>query len=196
MTRKIIAFAGVAGSGKDYRCLQLEKQGNFKKMAFADALRKIAFVSLGVDQSEANYEWMKANNSVVTRFNEEQAVGISFRKFLEFLGTEGIRAYDKDFWAKCLIKDIDELPEEVNVCVSDLRFHNEYKALRDYAMSHGCEFEFVFCDYHSDRYEEKNFHASARLAGFLKDVGYEDGDHIKDEDMQHYIDALEEVSVD
>ena len=96
---------------------------------------------------------------------------------------------------KCLIKDIDKIPEEFNICVSDLRFHNEYKALKNYCDEHGYEFEFIFCDYHSDRYEENNGHASARLAAFLKEVGYEDGDHIKDEDMQHYIAALDELEI-
>ena len=46
--RKIVAFAGVQGGGKDYRCQQLLKQGDYKKIAFADALRKIAFTSLGI----------------------------------------------------------------------------------------------------------------------------------------------------
>ena len=121
-------------------------------------------------------------------------MSINFRYFLEKLGTEGIRKYDKDFWAKALIKDIEEVPEELNICVSDLRFHNEYKYLKEYAEEHGYIFEFIFCDYHSERYQENNTHASARLAEFLKDVGYEDGDLIKAEDMQHYIEALEEVN--
>lgn len=187
MVRKIVAFAGYAGSGKDYRCHQLEKLGNYKKMAFADALRKIAFCTLGFsyEYGMEHYDELKANPVVN---------GLNFRQILERLGTEGIRAYDKDFWAKCLLKDIDEIPEAINICVSDLRFHNEYKYLKEYSDERGYEFEFIFCDYHSDRYQEYNPHASARLAAFLKDVGYEDGDVIKDEDMQHYIEALEEVN--
>lgn len=183
-------------SGKDYRCQQLEKQGNFKRMAFADTLRDIAFSSLGIPFNEGMkiYEWMKANKCITLTFEDNATYSLDFRKFLEYMGTEGIRKYDKDFWARALVNRIDGLPEDVNVCVSDLRFHNEYKFLKEYADSHDCEFEFIFCDYHSDRYEENNRHASARLAAFLKEVGYEDGDHIKDEDMQHYISALEELS--
>ena len=196
MTRKIVAFAGRAGSGKDYRCQQLEKQGNYKKMAFADALRKIAFTSVGIKKKKGmkQYEWLKAKPSISVEYEDGDGMSINFRYFLEKLGTEGIRKYDKDFWAKALIKDIEEVPEELNICVSDLRFHNEYKHLKEYAEEHGCTFEFIFCDYHSERYQENNTHASARLAEFLKDVGYEDGDLIKAEDMQHYIEALEEVN--
>ena len=201
MTRRIVAFAGKAGSGKDFRCQQLVKQGNFKSMAFADALRDIAFSSLGIDKElgQKYYEDLKASNCIEVMIRDQQGdlhqhIQMNFRKFLEYMGTEGIRKYDKDFWARALVNRIDELPEDVNICVSDLRFHNEYKFLKEYADSHNCEFEFIFCDYHSDRYEENNRHASARLAEFLKEVGYEDGDHIKDEDMQHYINALEEVN--
>ena len=188
MVRKIVAFAGRAGSGKDYHCQQLVKQGNYKQMAFANALRKILFLTLGMSFEEGMEKYEELKKTPI--FN-----GQTLRHMLEHLGTEGIRAYDNDFWAKCLIKDIDKVPEELNICVSDLRFHNEYKALKNYCDEHGYEFEFIFCDYHSDRYQEYNPHASARLAEFLKEVGYEDGDHIKPEDMQHYIEALDELEI-
>lgn len=197
MTKKIVAFAGLEGSGKNYRCDQLVKQGNYKCMAFADALRRVAFASLGlaVEDYMPQYEWLKANPCITIQLEDGSSKTINFRKYLEYMGTEGIRYYDKDFWAKGLIKDIDETPDEINICVSDLRFHNEYKYLKEYAEEHGYEFDFIFCDYHSDRYKENNTHASARLAAFLKEIGYKDGDRIKDEDMQHYISALEEVNV-
>ena len=188
-----MAFAGVQGSGKDYRCQQLLKQGNYKKMAFADALRKIAFTSLGikVDKGLENYEWMKSNGCIRTTFEDGSDATINFRKFLEFMGTEGIRSYDNDFWCKCLIKDIDNTDEKLNICISDLRFYNEYKYLKEYCDKKGYEFSFIFCDYHSDRYDPFNTHASARLANFLKEIGYADGDEIKDDDMQIYIESMD-----
>lgn len=193
MARKIIAFAGVQGSGKDYRCQQLLKQGNYKRMAFADALRRIAFTSLGVnaEKGQNNYEWMKANGCIKTSFEDGTDVTINFRKFLEYMGTEGIRSYDNDFWCKCLLKDISEVPDDINICVSDLRFYNEYKYLKEYCDNKGYDFSFIFCDYHSDRYNGFNQHASARLANFLKEVGYKDGDEILDEDMQIYIESMD-----
>ena len=193
MSRKIVAFAGVQGSGKDYRCTQFVKQGNYKKMAFADALRKIAFTSLGipVDKGMNNYEWLKANQCISVSFSDGTNTNINFRKFLEFMGTEGIRYYDNDFWCKCLVKDIEDVDEDLNICISDLRFYNEYKYIKEYCDKNNYEFSFIFCDYHSDRYNGFNEHASARLANFLKEIGYSDGDTIKDEDMQIYIESMD-----
>ena len=155
--RKIVAFAGVQGSGKDYRCQQLLKQGNYKKMAFADALRKIMFLTLGIpfEQGMEHYEELKET----PLYN-----GQNLRQMLEHLGTEGIRSYDNDFWCKCLIKDIDEASEDLNICISDLRFYNEYKYLKEYCDKKGYEFSFIFCDYHSDRYNLFFILASVRLA--------------------------------
>ena len=92
MTRKITAFAGVQGSGKDYRCQQLLKQGNYKKMAFADALRKIAFTSLGVkvDKGLENYEWMKANGCIRTTFEDGSDVTT---KIADILSAKNIREF-------------------------------------------------------------------------------------------------------
>ena len=88
--RKIVAFAGKAGSGKDFRCQQLLKQGNYKRMAFADALRKIMFLTLGIpfEQGMEHYEELKET----PLYN-----GQNLRQMLEHLGTERIRHYDNDF---------------------------------------------------------------------------------------------------
>lgn len=183
MTRKIIAFAGRAGSGKNYQCALLEKNSGFKVMAFADALRKIMFVTLGISYEYGMQHYDELKKTPL--FN-----GQTLRDMLQHLGTEGIRKYDNDFWCKCLIKDINDLPETQDVCVSDLRFYNEYEYLKNYADEHGYEFELRFCDYHSDRYIENSFHASERLANFLCDVGYKDGQVVRDEDMTIYINNM------
>lgn len=183
MVKKVTAFVGVQGSGKSYRCAQLVKQGDYVTLAFADALRKILFVTLGIPYEEgmARYDELKQT----PLYN-----GQTLRNMLEHLGTEGIRKYDNDFWVKCLLKDLSELPDDVNVCISDLRFYNEYKYLKDYCDEHGIEFEFIFCDYHSDRYIDYNTHASARLSNFLKEVGYTDGDRVSEDDMNIYIESM------
>ena len=186
MTKKIIAFAGRQGSGKSYRCQALEKSG-YKNMAFADALRRIAFATLGIP-----YEWGMEHYDELKQTPLYK--NLTFRNILENLGTEGIRKYDNDFWIKCLIKDIEKTPEDTNICISDLRFYNEYKGIKEYCDSKGYEFEFIFCDFHSERYESNNPHASARLANFLCEVGYQDGDYIKDEDMTIYINSIEELN--
>lgn len=196
MTKKIIAFAGRAQSGKSYRCGQLVKQGNYKQLAFADALRRIAFTSLGIPMEKGmpQYEWLKTHPCIQIEMGDNNYSTLNFRKFLEYLGTEGIRHYDNDFWCKCLLKDIDDTDENTNICIADLRFYNEYKYLKEYCDKKGYEFSFIFCDYHSEGYQEFNTHASARLANFLKEVGYQDGDEISDEDMQIYIESMDALN--
>ena len=117
MVRKIIAFAGFQGSGKDYRCQQLVKQGNYKQLAFADALRDIAFSSLSINKEigQKYYEDLKAFNCIEVMVCDreqrtlQQHIQMNFRQFLEYMGTEGIRKYDKDFWARALVNTINEL---------------------------------------------------------------------------------------
>ena len=60
--KEIVAFIGRAGSGKDYQCNLL----GYKKVAFADALRDIAFSSLNLDPdiSLKHYESLKSTNCI------------------------------------------------------------------------------------------------------------------------------------
>lgn len=181
--RKVIAFAGRQGSGKSFRCSSLVKTQNYKSLAYADALRKIIFVTLGIpyDYGMEHYDELK----MTPLYN-----GQTLRNMMEHLGTEGIRYYDNDFWAKCLLREIEKTPETQDICISDLRFYNEYETLKEFCMEHEYDFQLIFCDYRSDRYEEHNNHASARLANFLSEIGYHDGDVVKDSDMEAYIEAM------
>lgn len=181
--KKIIAFVGRAGSGKDYQSSLLVEQG-YHKMAFADALRKIAFTALGIDYNWGmeNYDWLKQNEIIPTsHFN--------FRDVLEKLGTEGIRKYDDNFWAKCLVKDLED-NKYSHVCISDLRFPNEYLALWYYATTANYEFKCIFCDYKSERYQEQNNHASAALSNYFANRGFQDLQEITYEDIQEYMKSI------
>lgn len=183
MTRSIIAFAGFQGSGKDYRCNELVQTQGYTKLAFATALRRITFTALGYtyEYGMEHYEELKQT---------ELINGMTLRNIMEKLGTEGIRHYDNDFWVRCLIHDIEELPEDANVCISDLRFYNEYDGIKQYCDEKGYEFKLIFCDFHSERYDNKNTHASAKLASFLSGIGYKDGAEVADKYMQIYINSL------
>lgn len=189
MVRKVVAFAGKAGSGKDYRCKQLVNNQGYTQLAFADALRKIAFITLGIPYNEGMEKYEELKKTPIL------SNGLTLRNILENLGTEGIRKYDSNFWVKCLVHDIEELDDDVNVCISDLRFYNEYEGLKNHCDTYGYDFEFIFCDYRSDRYQEYNTHASARLAQFLYDIGLRDGDLISDEIMKEYINSMKELSI-
>lgn len=187
MCKEIIAFIGRAGSGKDYQCNLLLSKG-FVKLAFADALRDIAFTSLGINNGfgNVNYDWFKASDciSVTYPYGTEES-NFNFRKFLELLGTQGIRKYDNDFWCRCLIKTLEDKKYD-KVCISDMRFVNEYNYLWNYSKENNYDFKVIFCDYHSDRYQTNNKHQSALMGNWFATNGYSDLQEITKTDMEVY----------
>lgn len=193
--RQIVAFIGRAGSGKDYQCSLLEKQG-YKKMAFADALRDIAFTILDLDKQDAleHYEAMKNCLDCIDVKVEDKSIvyqhkELSFRRFLELLGTQGIRKYDEDFWIRCVIKQIEDNNYN-KVCISDMRFANEYIKIHNYCINNKINFKCIFCDYHSPRYQEYNKHESAQLSNFLVNNGFHDLDEITSNDICAFMNAV------
>lgn len=174
--RKIIAFCGFEQSGKDYSCKRLMTTKGFAKVAFADALREISFKLLGytVEEGMKNYEELKQT---------ELINGLNFRNILENLGS-AIRKYDRDFWAKTVLVNIKGTCK--NICISDLRYKNEYTVLKKFCDANDIEFKLVFCDYKSEKYNDSNPHESAKLARYLKDLGYQDQEEVKEEDILMY----------
>lgn len=167
--KQVVAFIGVAGSGKDYRCRELGKQG-YTTVSFAEPLRRISFTALGIpyDEGMKDYERLKQ-----TKFIN----GLTLREFMEKLGTEGIRAFDDKFWVNCALKTIEDTKGDV--CISDMRFLNEYQGVRNFCANNNYDFKVIFCDYKSERYQKYNSHISAQLAQFLRDnLNCKDGEDI------------------
>jgi hypothetical protein len=193
----IVAFFGRAGSGKDYQCNLLQKQG-YVKLAFADALRDIAYTSLGIeDRTPEHYDNLKAHNCIGVQDSwdnseilsiDSSSTGhyLNFRQFLERLGTQGIRKYDNDFWCRCLVKTLSD-NEYKKVCISDMRFPNEYYYLKRFADKNDYKFKAVFCDYHSDRYQDNNKHESAKMSNWFANHGCKDLEEISENDVENYI---------
>lgn len=185
--KEIVAFIGRAGSGKDYQCSLLQNKG-YKKLAFADSLRKIAFNSIGLTFQEGmeQYDYLKANDCIIITLQDKEEIKMNFRTLLELMGTQGIRRYDNDFWCKCLIKELKENKYR-KVCISDMRFINEYNYLKEFAEENGYKFTVIFCNYRSDRYQENNDHDSAKMGNYFATHGYEDLQAIKEIDMDNYV---------
>lgn len=163
-------------SGKDYSCKRLITTRGYMKVAFADALRDIAFSIIGVTHEEGtkNYEQLK----------QTKLIGdLTLRNIMENLGA-GIRKYDENFWVKAALVNISKIYR--NICISDLRYYNEYVLLKNYCKDNNINFKLIFCDYHSPNYNDKNTHESARLAKYLKSLGYKDQQEVSDADMQAF----------
>lgn len=174
--RKVIAFCGVEGSGKDYSCQRLLMTKGFEKAAFADCLRDIAFKTLGIPYNEGmlHYEELK----------KKKLYGdLTFRNILENLGS-AVRDYDRDFWARTILTKIQNSTK--NICISDLRYPNEYRVLKNYCDKNGIDFKLVFTDFHSEKYKDDNPHESAQMANFLKKRGYKDQEYINEFDIADY----------
>ena len=157
--REIITFVGRAGSGKDFQSNLLVERG-FKKVSFADPLREIVRNCLGMKENRfiQKYEDYKG-----TYLFENQTL----RNMLENVGAT-LRSYNDSFFVEALIKTIySEKYINENICISDLRYVNEYTGLAMKAAEEGDSFKCIFCDYHSPRYQEENNHHSAWLSNLL-----------------------------
>lgn len=176
MKRKVIAFCGVEKSGKDYSCSRLMMTKGFIKIAFADPLRSMAFQILGYSYKEGmtNYEELKKTKI----YND-----LTFRNILENIGS-AVRRFDMDFWARAVVKAVSSTTK--NVCISDMRYPNEFRVLKNYCDANDIELKVVFCNYKSPDYNDKNPHESAGMANYLLSLGYNDQEYVKEEDILMY----------
>lgn len=165
--QQIIAHIGFEGSGKSYASEILVREQKFKKLSFADCLRNIAFHVLNIRPAVGMKIYTKLKSTEI--YN-----GLNFRNILENLGS-AIRSQDKDFFARALVNEIARQTTEHSICIDDMRYTNEFLVLEDYCNQNNIKFTAVFCDYHSDRYNENNQHESTQLSRYLKQIGYKHG---------------------
>jgi hypothetical protein len=100
-----IAFGCKMRVGKDEACSYLLGKYGGKKISFASKIYDI--------QTYAQK---------ICGFKQEKD-----RQFLQYIGTEWARKKDPDIWIRLAMQDT---PENENVFLSDLRFKNEFNALK------------------------------------------------------------------
>lgn len=103
-----IAFGYKRQIGKDTSCNYLIQKYGGVKLSFAQPLYDI----LHFAQDVCNFQQSKD------------------RKFLQFIGTEWARSINENVWIDLLIEQV-KMCKHQNIYVSDLRFKNEFKALKD-----------------------------------------------------------------
>jgi hypothetical protein len=187
----ITSFIGVIGSGKDHRAIELEKHG-FVRIDFKDSLVELASDIAGYDIKE-DYEWFKTNIVGVKRPGNQFAEGfihadlralatenpdlMTGRRLLQRLGTEGMRKRDPEYWVNRFVDKVIKVGA-VNIVNADCRFMNEVERLSR------VKAKFIFCDYHSSRYDATSKHESERLAQSLLQLGLKDGQEITAEHFE------------
>lgn len=127
----LLALTGPASCGKDTIADILVREHGFKRIAFADALRKMA---LDIDpvigwDDKGSFRYAEAIDKLgydTVKRNFPEA-----RRFLQRLGTEGIRGNVSDtFWVDAVANVLNDDPDSKYV-ITDCRFSNEAKMIRD-----------------------------------------------------------------
>lgn len=126
-----IGLTGKAGSGKDTVGKLLVSNYGFTRFAFADALKRAALplFNLTEDQvtvykNDFNHDWGTTNRDLLQRF-----------------GTEAMRnVFGENFWVDRLRVELENLPPERHVVLTDVRFDSEAAFIRDEG---GCVIEIV-----------------------------------------------------
>ncbi len=147
----MIALVGKAGSGKSLSAKYLCDNYDFTELTFSSALKNMAHI-LGFEHKQI-YGTQSEKEEINSMWN------VSGRTFLQKLGTEFGRQFinelfpeakmGNNLWIRLLEKSINET--KTNIVVSDCRFLNEAKMLREKG------FLIVKIDRHT---EHTNNHAS------------------------------------
>ena len=175
--QEVIAFLGKAGSGKGFQADRFVKRG-YKKLSFADPLRKMACHVIGLSYNEAMKKYDELKKTLLVN-------NLTFRNILENLGS-GVREIDEDFWVKAVIKGIRETTK--NIVIDDMRYPNEFIEISHFCQEHNIMFKAYLCDFHSDRYDANNPHESAALANYLvNDLKLQDLQEVKISTILEYV---------
>lgn len=131
---KIVAFAGMIGSGKSTAAQALIEKG-FVSIAFADTVKDVVATIFGLDR-----KLLEGDTAESREWREQElpfwdaAIGTSQtvtpRFLLQYVATEVFRAHWPDIWVHVLQNKLMQLRKEgKNVVIPDLRFLNEHEML-------------------------------------------------------------------
>ena len=121
----LIGLIGLKQSGKDTFADYLVEKHHFKKLAFAEPVKQICRTMFLLTEAQLNDPHQK--EVVDARW------GISPRQMMQKVGTDMVRqVWGDDFWVKNMdIRHRQQIGIDGNVVVSDVRFPNEAKWVRD-----------------------------------------------------------------
>jgi len=134
----IVGVTGYARAGKDSVADRLIARHGFKKMSFAGPLKEVLLKMdpiLGMNPMQPGHT--VSLSEALKRFGGEDGVKKLFpeyRRLLQKLGTEGIRAIDQEFWIKAAAKMIMAEENEARLVFTDCRFPNEGRSILEAGM--------------------------------------------------------------
>lgn len=135
---RVIGVTGFMGSGKDTIGNVLVADYGYARYAFADQLKSMALALDPLVPPNPTLPIFEAGNwrlsTIVRRLGWEDAKKHpEIRRFLQVLGTEGVREHlGEDSWIKALRKRIADDYTGRPVVITDVRFPNEAEAIWDW----------------------------------------------------------------
>ena len=129
---RIIGICGSIGAGKDSVADYLVEKHGYQRLSWASPLKHVAlyvYGALGAEPRHFNGTQLDKDepiDGITDQFGEPQ----TGRRILQHLGTEGFREIDRDTWVKYGIASSVDVDPTVKWVVSDLRFPNEFDAVR------------------------------------------------------------------
>ncbi len=127
MSKIIVGLVARKQSGKDTVANALIRYHNYTQLAFADPLREVALGTNPLVSTDPPRYYADVLNEV--GYEAAKRDYPEFRRFLQNLGTEGIRSVDPDFWVN---KTIDRIhATSSNVVITDVRFPNELALIKE-----------------------------------------------------------------
>lgn len=128
----VLGLTGAAGAGKDTVAEYLAEEHGFTRLAFADDLKDMLntlnpVIAPSIRLMDVRREAAPYAEPVLKRHFPE------YRRLLQVLGTDCVRARESNFWIAQLIAKANKLPDDAKIVVTDCRFPNEVTALTRWA---------------------------------------------------------------
>jgi hypothetical protein len=113
----IIGLSGYAQSGKDTVADYLVREYGFKRVAFADPIRKILYAMNPTVNGTSLVDLIDEYGWDIAKKHPE------VRELLQALGFSARRVIDERVWIAAAFHEMDD--REQNYVIADVRFHNE-----------------------------------------------------------------------
>lgn len=131
MSAIVVGFGHIARSGKDSAAAALVEKLGFRKIAFADALRQMALrVNPIIEGKIPGFPERRLADLIQEPGDWEQAKNHypEVRRFLQALGTEGVReTLGHDIWTRVVM---DQIHLGDRVVIPDVRYVNEAETIQ------------------------------------------------------------------
>lgn len=136
----LIAICGFQSSGKDTFSNYLVSNFGFKKFSFAEATKDVLSIMFGWDRKLLEGDTQESRifrETIDPWWSEKLSIdNLTPRKMLQLIGTDLFRKqFNDEIWIRIIEKKIINLIKsniETNIIISDCRFPNEIKMLKEY----------------------------------------------------------------